>query len=80
MRYMASHLGRLRQNIERYNSDASTGKIRKDGMILFRFRLKFTKSVSSALISQCCVLCDLRENHVGSDAETEVGTYNTSGL
>lgn len=39
-----------------------------------------SQSLSSSLIFQCCVLCDLRENHVGSDAETQVGTYNTSGL
>lgn len=68
------------QNVEEYIRDASAGKIRKDGMFLFSFRLKLTKSASSSLICLCCVSCDLGENHMGPGAETEVGTYNTSGL
>lgn len=49
-------------------------------MVLFSFRLKPTKSAPSSLICHCWVSCDLGENHVGTDVETEVHTSNTSDL
>lgn len=58
--------------------DTTAGEIREDGMVLFRFRLKLTKSVSSSLTCHCCVSSKLGENHVGP--ETEVGADSTPDL